>query len=709
MNPVSLVLILHAHQPVGNFDHVIEQSYRRSYLPFLDCLERHPAISINLHFSGSLLEWIEMRHPDYLTRIRKLREAGRVEILGGGFYEPILAVIPEADRQAQIARLHDYVRKVFGEPPNGLWLAERVWEPALPESLAKASVKYTLVDDTHFLSAGIEPDALYGYYSTESDGHRVAVIPGLKSLRYLIPWRPVDEVLATIRRVAESQPNALLAMGDDLEKFGSWPQTYRTVYEQHWLDDLFAALEANLSWVRCARASEYLDSHAALGRVYLPTASYREMTEWWLPPRAAEIYTETVNRLQAMEGGERYLRFVNAGSWRNFLAKYSESNLLHKEMLAVSRRLHGLKAAPAALKKAAHRHLLAAQCNDAYWHGVFGGLYAPHLRHSLYSHLIQADTAIDKLAKTFEEQPVHSQHFDLTLNGRPELEVRSERVNFLIRPSDGATVASIHYKPAAANLVNSLRRRPEVYHKKVAQASIGEAAGESKSIHDRVVAKHEGLGRYLLYDRYDRNAFRNYLFPPGKTFEDFCTLQLEEPSEWAKGDYALAEKGKSEWLFVRSGPLSSSSGNIQLLVEKQFRLEPQAGHDRLICLLGIKCFQGSGRFRLGLEVILNLLAGDAPDRYFSTPGWKQNLEWRGELPGSNALSLTDEWLKVSLDLAPDPLPAFWWLCPIFSVSQSEDGFEKVYQGSSIMPVWELDLKTSSSWECSVALGLRPLV
>jgi alpha-amylase len=145
-----------------------------------------------------------------------------------------------------------------------------------------------------------------------------------------------------------------------------------------------------------------------------------------------------------------------------------------------------------------------------------------------------------------------------------------------------------------------------------------------------------------------------------------------------------------------------------LLVEKKFRLAPEAGHDRITCSLGIKCFQGSGRFRLGLEVVLNLLAGDAPDRYYSAPGWKQNLEWKGELPGSNSLRLTDEWLKVSLELTPDPIPAFWWLCPIFSVSQSEDGFEKVYQGSSIMPVWELDLKTSSTWECSVVLGLRPL-
>src|SRR3989304_9668870 len=99
MNPITLLLILHAHQPIGNFDHVMEQCYRRAYLPFLKCLERHPGICVNLHYSGPLWEWFEQSHPEYLESLRRLREGGRIELLGGGFYEPILITIPEADRQ----------------------------------------------------------------------------------------------------------------------------------------------------------------------------------------------------------------------------------------------------------------------------------------------------------------------------------------------------------------------------------------------------------------------------------------------------------------------------------------------------------------------------------------------------------------------------------------------------------------------------------
>ena len=93
-------------------------------------------------------------YPQYFDRLRGLVERGQIEIVGGGYYEPILIAIPLSDRQRQITRLADYVEKHFGARPKGAWLAERVWEPQLPSSLAPAGVKYTLVDDNHFLGAG---------------------------------------------------------------------------------------------------------------------------------------------------------------------------------------------------------------------------------------------------------------------------------------------------------------------------------------------------------------------------------------------------------------------------------------------------------------------------------------------------------------------------------------------------------------------------
>src|SRR5262249_36138613 len=150
--PFHLVLLIHAHQPAGNFEHVFEKAYDTCYLPFIEQLEAHPAIHMGLHYSGPLLTWIERHRPDYFTRIKGLVRRGQVEMVGGGFYEPILVSIPTDDQHEQIARLATYIEDRFGDRPTGAWLAERVWEPQLPSALANAGVGYTLVDDIHFLS-----------------------------------------------------------------------------------------------------------------------------------------------------------------------------------------------------------------------------------------------------------------------------------------------------------------------------------------------------------------------------------------------------------------------------------------------------------------------------------------------------------------------------------------------------------------------------
>jgi 4-alpha-glucanotransferase len=713
MNRVSLVLILHAHQPIGNFDSVLEQNYRLSYLPFIECLERHPAVAVSLHYSGVLLEWLDLNHLEYIERLRALREAGSIEFLAGGFFEPILISIPDRDRQAQIGLLRDYIERRFGERPRGLWLTERVWEPTLPESLARAGIEYTLVDDLHFLSAGIEPDALYGYYRTESLGHWVGMIPGLQSLRYTMPWKPVGETIRLLQEAAEQHPDSMVAVGDDLEKFGGWPATYRSVYEERWLDEFFSAVEANGSWLSCCRASDYLDSHDPLGTAYLPTASYREMTEWALSGPAANLYHQALERVPSLERGMDFLRFVSGGTWPAFFAKYSESNLLHKQMLALSERFQkarpqGSDSSAARAWEAAYRHLLAAQCNDAYWHGVFGGLYSPHLRHGLYSRLIQAEAGLEALQKPFSKRRVLSERKAWFGQRREALEIRSAQASCLLQPSDGATVTAIRSKVAAANLVNALRRRPESYHAKVRSGV--QSAGGFESIHDRVVSKEQGLDRLLLYDRYDRHAFRLYLFPESKAWDDFAALRLEESSEWAAGKYDVESEKENGAVFARTGSLSIEGADLEIEVQKEFALIPKSDSAELRCSVRIDCMQGHGRFRLGLETILNLLAGNAPDRRYIADGWSENLNWGGEKKDvRGSLKLQDEWLRLDLDLCPSPAPERWWLAPIFTVSQSEEGFEKVYQGSAILPVWDVELKTADSWEGSITLAIRTLV
>src|ERR1700675_3140744 len=147
---ISLALTIHNHQPVGNFGWVFAEVYEQAYRPMLDALERHPAVRLSLHYSGPLLEWLRAERPEFIERLAVLVARGQVEILGGGYYEPVLASPPERDRIGQLRRMSDELEALFGRRPTGAWLAERVWEPDLPTALAAAGFEGTILHDAHF-------------------------------------------------------------------------------------------------------------------------------------------------------------------------------------------------------------------------------------------------------------------------------------------------------------------------------------------------------------------------------------------------------------------------------------------------------------------------------------------------------------------------------------------------------------------------------
>ncbi|MEX0585976.1 MAG: alpha-amylase, partial [Pirellulales bacterium] len=152
---IHLALVLHNHQPVGNFDGVIEQAYHDSYQPFLDVFEGYPNLRIALHTSGPLLEWLDARYPEYIERVAALVGEGRIEIVGGAFYEPILTMIPSRDRIGQIRAYTEWLTERLSAQVQGIWIAERVWEQSMVRDLVDAGVRYTVVDDFHFKSAGL--------------------------------------------------------------------------------------------------------------------------------------------------------------------------------------------------------------------------------------------------------------------------------------------------------------------------------------------------------------------------------------------------------------------------------------------------------------------------------------------------------------------------------------------------------------------------
>jgi hypothetical protein len=709
-----LVLLIHAHQPIGNFDGVFEQVYQRSYLPFLEHVARHPSIRLGLHYSGPLLEWCERRHPEYLDLLRELVARRQVELVGGGFYEPILVSIPRADQAEQLGRMREYLLRNFGAAPAGAWLAERVWEPQLPNVLSEAGVQYTIVDDVHFLAAGFEMDQLHGDYVAEDGGRTVRVLPGLKSLRYLLPFRSPEEGLAFLRESAGRNPGGMAAMGDDCEKFGAWPSTYDHCYRDGWVERFFAALESSSDWLLTTPPGEYVATHAPLGRADLPTASYSEMMEWVLPTAARSAFHE---RSQEFEGRPDVLRFLRGGHWRGFLSKYSESNLLNKKMIHVSGQLRGLESRRFGGRKraklaCARTHLLRAQCNDAYWHGVFGGLYAPHLRTEPWRELVRAETLAHAIAAP-DANGLHVERLDYDADAAEEIYVTSRRLAALIRPADGGTIAALDFRTSGVTLINSMQRRVEAYHSRLREASAGGSAPvRVASIHDQVRVKEERLERFLQYDRWPRNAFRLLLFPGGKTFEDYQLLKMDENAALAGGAFTFRETHPMGVTLACEAPgadaasHAAASGAISCVKKYSF-VHDEDGY-RVECEIELRAQQPLPSM-VGVEMVLNFLAPDEPDRYFEVADGRHSLRWAAavsasELPAAR-LRIVDEWQNVAATLEA-PNAAQFWVAPIETVSESEEGFERVYLGSQILAVWPHAL-AGVPWRGNLSLHIAP--
>jgi 4-alpha-glucanotransferase len=696
-----VVLIVHAHQPSGNFEHVFEECYQHSYDAFLSLIEKHPEIRLALHYSGPLLLWIEKNHPEYFERLRKLVMSGQVELIGGGFYEPILISIPEADRHEQITRLADYLEKHFGKRPTGAWIAERVWEPQLPSSLAEANVSYTLVDDLPFLAAGFEPRELFGPYIAEDCGKSVWLFPGLKELRYLIPFRKVEESIAYFKDAAKLHPGGAAAFGDDMEKFGVWPGTFKHCYADGWLEDFFAALEENGEWLKTVTPSECIASHMPLGRADLPTASYEEMMEWVLPTSTRLRFYGLHKEFSARPD---LLTFLRGGGWRGFFRKYPESNLLHKKMLRVSACVAAVplrRSSPehTAQVQEARDQLLRGQGNDAYWHGVFGGLYAPHLRTELWRNLVRAESLVDQLTPGGSLPRV--EFLDYDADGDSELLFSAPEYQALLKPSDGATIAAFDFRPCAATLINSVQRRPEAYHSKLREAaSMTPSSGGAVSIHDQVLVKEPNLERFLRYDRFARHSFRLLFFDPARTFGEYELLQLNELAGPAAGDFEIRHSSASyaDLVFEQTLPefAADPANPPRLVITKHFLFGPAPQGCEISCDVSFTLSAPlTVPVRFGVESVVNLLAPTEPDRFFETATGHQNLRFAGSLPGP-FLRMEDGWQRLRLALHAPGSEEFW-VAPIDTVSESEGGFERVYQGSQILALWRPDLTKKISF------------
>ena len=722
---IHLGLLLHNHQPVGNFPWVFQQVYEEAYLPMIEALERHPEVRLSLHYSGSLLDWMEEAQPAFLLRLALLVKRQQVEIVSGGYYEPILPSIPDTDKVAQIRRLTERIQRVFGTRATGMWIAERVWEPDLPKFLREAGIDWTILDDVHFKNVGLEDHDLLGYYATEDQSSTLKLYATSKSLRYTIPWRPVREAIENLYSLATSDGRRIAVMGDDGEKFGSWPGTRSYCWgsdsKPGWTEEFFTALEQNAAWLHTIPLGVYARNYPALGRIYIPTSSYIEMTEWALPQRKSYAFGKLLHHLEE-EKRHDILQFMRGGFWRNFLVRYPEINNQHKKMLRVHQNVYDAGATP----ETGIIQLWKAQANDTYWHGLFGGIYMGHVRSAIYHHLIKAENAADRA----RFGAIHWQRYEFTdfdRDSQNELIVESNQQNLYIDPQRGGTLFEWDIRRSMHNLLSVMTRHEESYHETLRQfeqerrqqeayithqlhSQQGHilASGEPISPHTTVRTKEANLDKYLVIDPYRRNSLIDHFLAPGITLEHFAQVRYEEQGNFVQLPYETMVKHDSSGITItlaRDGQVKRPGALGPLPVHLQKTLFIPLGDENLIVRYTIHN-KGQTRLqtRFACEWNVHLLGGGGNDQaYYRVEGHKLEnglFDSTGEIPQVQQFHIGNSWIKQDIGFSLDE-PAILWRFSIETVTGSEAGFERNHQGSSLTLLWPLLLEANQSWNVTI--------
>ena len=705
----DFAIVLHFHQPVGNFDHVINEACDKCYVPFLETLRKYPAIKMTLHFSGCLLEWAEQKKPEILGMVREIAETGQVEIMSGGFYEPILPVIPPGDGLAQIRMLNEYVRSKFSCEAKGAWIAERVWEPSLPSVLHDAGIEYVVLDDTHFIYSGISKEKTYGYYITEDNARGVAVFPSDKILRYYIPFKAPSESMDYMRSVLRGKDNLLFVYGDDGEKFGEWPGTHKWVFEEKWLERFFGEIIQNKDWLDTVKLSECLRKRPPEGRVYLPAASYEEMLKWALPAEAAQQMENALEDLRQSGKEDLYRPFIRGGFWRNFLAKYPESDHMNKKMVYVSGKLERLRAGRKARPPlaAAEKDLFRGQCNCAYWHGIYGGLYLFHIRKAVYHHLIRSEVLMDRV-RYGRRQFCAADVSDVDADGLDEVILENREVSLYFAPAEGGILKELDSKPACQNLINSLARRKEVYHdkilEKIRRAGV-EETDKVRTIHDDVQAADARLKDHLYYDRYGRYSLIDHFFGSDVDIEAFSRCAYEEAGDFIRGiyDFEVKKTRRGIMLVMQREGLAGGSG---VHVAKEIFLPARDASFKVQYRI-VNRADGEMDLVFGPEFNVTMPDADA-EKYSLVINGDEKHHELGDMvrhEGARRIEIRDADRQLSFEMVLGEECPLWHF-PVRTVSQSEKAYELHYQSSVLLP--RIRLKLGAGEEKRFDLGIKLL-
>ena len=262
--------------------------------------------------------------------------------------------------------------------------------------------------------------------------------------------------------------------------------------------------------------------------------------------------------------------------------------------------------------------------------------------------MITADGLLDQIAGQHDPW-VEGVSDDFDLDDRPEVQLANDRLVALVAPSRGGQLYELDVRSISHNLLATLSRRPEAYHRSVL-AGPGSAGGSVIDANVPIKFKQAGLERHLQYDRYSRKSLIDHFHD-----DDVSLDSLYHNEAMERGDFAQESMRRScDAIADRVQVQLSRSGNawgIPLKITKGITMH--AGSSTLEVAYYLEGLPRDRTLHFSVEFNFAGLPAGADDRYYYT-GDDQRLGQLGShlnLTDAADLNLVDEWLGIDVGLA----------------------------------------------------------
>lgn len=712
---LHLAIVLHFHQPPTASVVTLEDCFDHVYEPVLDAIDKDERFLLNLHFGGRILEHALAHRPDFLARLSRFWRAGRVEVLGGAFYDPVLAAIPERDAIGQLQFSTNWLKRQLGQQPTGAWLALRAWDPALPRGLGNAGLKWTLLDEAQFRAAGLEPEHLHGHFTTERAGHPVSVFPIDQALTAAITDGPAKHMrdqlaIANLAHQPEERMETVALKGERLVESGRF-------------SELLSVLDSEYHWLKTIPLSRAFGVFPTRGRVYLPSGADPALTEWSRPAASRSQRLRLQRQLESVGMWGPVEHFISRVLFDNFLVKYGEADRIHKRMLATSAAIDRLRTVLAArqrkgkssdsdgkARKVLERAcdaLWRAQTHSVYWHGGPDevGIYDPRLRLGTTRQLMVAQRMVERALGDPARGGWAAWRTDHDADGHDEAVIMTPRLGAVVHAAAGGTLWELDLRDRGVPLLTSMSPVEEPYDDTLVGNEVVLVDEEDQPTLppgglDEVRTTNPKLARRRV-DRQRRGTFQDHFLGAETTLETFGFRQFRQIGDFSVEPWELMriaapdeEAAQGRVLVGRSGVVKDIDKTLLLRLEKEFRFDPEKPRITLLHTITNRSRETASAWH-GLELTLGIPSADAQHLQATTFGGDEErtvqlVDGPHDLGWLTWIELKDREAEVSVVIElPDPQRA-WWL-PITSVHEGPDGWVELVQGHTLLLHRELEI------------------